>query len=480
MSLLNTPEIRKLESRFISLFERTFLKAVKGKPAPSYLKSVKIQFKSKTFQVQVDGIIDDIYLHTIGYTDSQLEEQASASQRGERRRTFVSAAAKPLPITEDAVRQAVGLSQDVTESIIKILKDDGIYLEHPDKLEKRVRDLWGGQKYRAVRFARTFTADVATNTSLWRYNDAGIEELQFYAKIDDKTSDQCRTLHGTIFSTDSKEAANFRPPLHFHCRSDLLPIPITQEVDPKMRYENRDFTKQMDQEFGFIDDKVDKDLVKKTFSDIDTFNEKYRIDQFILDEDIEARLQKLNVKVLSEIPGETAKTKVAILKDLEDEIRDRTLEDGEKGYLIDEAGKVIFEKVGKERSIRFTPEELKMMKGKILTHSHPSGGSFSPEDLALSSYHGLKEVRAAGKYRTYSLKTISGDNLQADHWEKHIAPYYQKTAREVKTEFQRKIDAGDLSLEKANALHWHEVWTRVFENVDILDYTYTDIRKLPK
>jgi SPP1 gp7 family putative phage head morphogenesis protein len=302
--LLNTTRIRKIESRFLSLFERTFLKATKGKPAPAYSKSVRTQFKSKTFEVQADKIIDDIYLQSIDYTDSQVNEQLSASLRRERRKVKVSASTKPLPITEEAVKQAVGLSEEVTKSITRILKDDGIYLEHPDKLEQRVRDLWGGQKYRARRFTRTFVADVATNTELWRYQDSGIDDLQFYAKIDEKTSDQCRMLHGTIFRTNSPDARRYMPPCHFHCRSDIIPVPITMKVDPKMRYENRDFSRQMDQDFDFLEDRTDKDLIKKTFEDIDYFRDEYSIDQFILDEDLEARLQKLNVKVLSELPEE--------------------------------------------------------------------------------------------------------------------------------------------------------------------------------
>lgn len=155
---------------------------------------------------------------------------------------------------------------------------------------------------------------MATNTELWRYQDAGIDDLQFYAKIDDKTSPQCRTMHGTVFKTDSPEARRYRCPLHQNCRISLLPVPITQKVDPKMRFENRDFTRQMDQEFNILDDRTDKDLIKKTFSDIDTFNEKYRIDQFILDEDVEARLQKLNIQILSEIPKEKTNLKYTPVK----------------------------------------------------------------------------------------------------------------------------------------------------------------------
>lgn len=231
--LLNSPEIRKLESRFISLFQRTLLKGTKGKPASGLTKSVKVQFQSATFRNQMDSIIDDIYLQAIGYADEQLQEighGASVTVYSSAKKTLignvtknrynfvnVAAASDPLPITEEAVKQASGLSETVTKSIVKILKEDGLYLEHPNKLEKRIRDLWGGEKYKAVRFARTFTADVAVNTELFRYQQNGIEDIQFYAKIDGKTSDQCRTLHGTVFRSDSSEAKQYRPPLHFHC-----------------------------------------------------------------------------------------------------------------------------------------------------------------------------------------------------------------------------------------------------------------------
>ncbi|MFY1112343.1 MAG: hypothetical protein AB3K77_11765 [Methanosarcinaceae archaeon] len=41
----------------------------------------------------------------------------------------------------------------------------------------------------------------------------------------------------------------------------------------------------------------------RALQDIDTFREKYSIDQFILDEDLEAKLQKLNVQVEKERKG---------------------------------------------------------------------------------------------------------------------------------------------------------------------------------
>jgi SPP1 gp7 family putative phage head morphogenesis protein len=199
-------------------------------------------------------------------------------------------------LTEEAVKECAGLADEVVESIIRVLKDEAIYQEHPRVLARRVIDLFEGERYKAVRWARTFSADVATNTTLYRYKQQGIEECQFYATIDHKTSPQCRTLHGTVFKTDSSEAKQYKVPLHPHCRSCILPITSLTVVDDSLRYENRDFTKPVDQRFKQLDS-VDADLVKGTFKNIYEFRDKWAVPQFILDEDIEKRLAKLSVGV---------------------------------------------------------------------------------------------------------------------------------------------------------------------------------------
>ncbi|AFV25190.1 hypothetical protein Mpsy_2991 [Methanolobus psychrophilus R15] len=113
----------------------------------------------------------------------------------------ISAAAieESYMLTEEAVKLSTGLAENVVESIIQMLKDEAIYTTHPNHLAKRREDLWGGERYKAVRFARTFTADVATNTNVYRYRQRGAEYVEFDAELDDRTTDQFRALHGTIF-----------------------------------------------------------------------------------------------------------------------------------------------------------------------------------------------------------------------------------------------------------------------------------------
>jgi SPP1 gp7 family putative phage head morphogenesis protein len=289
MNLFHSPEIYKLESRYVSLFDRTIKKGFKGAAAPALLAKVKNQFKSATFRVQLDQILDDLVLLAVDYADKQITGEASAATRAKLSRSYMSAASEVLPLTEELVRLSVELAEQIVESIVILLKEEGIYQVHPNQLAKRIMELWDGEKYQAVRFSRTFTADVANNSTLHRYRQHNIKAWEFRAKLDNKTSIQCQMLHGTIFYTDSESSGQYRPPLHFHCRSSMWPIPITREIDQALVYENRDFSKLRDQ-----DTELDPDVI---MADISKFKEKYTIDKFILQEDIEKRLLKLKLGI---------------------------------------------------------------------------------------------------------------------------------------------------------------------------------------
>lgn len=294
--LLDSDEINQLESRFISLFDRTIKKGF-GVSGPKLRTSIKKQFKTETFKKQIDSILDDIVLYTVDYTDKELSKLLKASINSRNEGLRLSASEELLPLTEEAVKRSVELSELIADSIIEVLKDEAIYQEGPADLATRVLDLWGGEKYRAVRFARTFSADVATSTALNRYQTSGIEEIQFYAKIDERTSPQCRALHGTVFKSDSPEAKRYSCPLHFHCRSTWIPVPVTMKVKDSWRYEQRNFSKQFGQDLKPLKEVVDKKDIKKTFEDIKLFKDDWGIPSFILEGDIEKRLMKIGVGI---------------------------------------------------------------------------------------------------------------------------------------------------------------------------------------
>lgn len=224
-------------------------------------RNIRREFGSRTYAAQLDGILTEIIKQSLLYADGQMKKLSAAGVN------------ESHILTEETVKMSTELAQNVADFIIRALQDDKIYYQHPNTLASRLLDLWNGERYRAVRFARTFTADVATATTVHRYRQYGVGYVEFDAELDDRTTDQCRCLDGTIFDLSKGDVDFYRPPLHFHCRSGLMPVPITEEIDEDRLFENRDFD-------GF----------EKAFDTIDTFNEKYRIDKFVLDQDISARI----------------------------------------------------------------------------------------------------------------------------------------------------------------------------------------------
>ena len=83
---------------------------------------------------------------------------------------------------------------------------------------------------------RTKTTEVynTARRSFWETDENAkklIVAYQFSAILDDRTSDICSDLDGKIFEVDD-EINRIQPPLHFNCRSLLVPVTKFEEYEP--------------------------------------------------------------------------------------------------------------------------------------------------------------------------------------------------------------------------------------------------------
>lgn len=86
---------------------------------------------------------------------------------------------------------------------------------------------------------------------------------------------------------------------------------------------------------------------------------------------------------------------------IENKIRNKPVE---HAALVNENGDILFDKTeGSTNIVNFTPEECAMMKDATLTHNHPGGTTFSPEDVGLLTTRGLQEIRAVHTNGVYTL-----------------------------------------------------------------------------
>jgi hypothetical protein len=158
----------------------------------------------------------------------------------------------------------------------------------------------------------------------------------------------------------------------------------------------------------------------------------------------------------------------SVLKNIENKICRDTVE---TAYLVDTNGNIIFSKSDNMNScVSFSYEQLKMFEGNIITHNHPSGTTFSYEDVSLLTCHKCKEIRAATSSGTFSLMVYKNSkNYKEGNLDFAIAYKISMelniTVTDIEYEkMQRDYDSGQISRED-------------FQNgCDLLNNQLSDIR----
>lgn len=105
------------------------------------------------------------------------------------------------------------LNKTLTQSLIRGLS--------PDKAVKGLGKRFDVAKNQAKRLMTTETTYFGTKAALDCYADLGVSLLQFVAVLDDRTSEICRFMDGTVLKRSEVEIGINAPPLHTNCRSCL-------------------------------------------------------------------------------------------------------------------------------------------------------------------------------------------------------------------------------------------------------------------
>ena len=129
-------------------------------------------------------------------------------------------------------------------------------------------------------------------------------------------------------------------------------------------------------------------------------------------------------------------------------------------------GKEAFRKSGGKSNIDFTQAEAEKTRGSVFTHNHPSGQSFSVQDIVFADRWRVKEIRAVGLRYEYKM------TMKLPAYEPYIIERYTYFDKVVRADFQAAIDAGKMTYRQAEKNHYHEVWKRFAkENSDYFKYS---------
>jgi len=156
------------------------------------------------------------------------------------RGTMLTAAA-PLPAEDPRIAKAtrdviyglkdsLGNHKNEIQATMRAGFEQG---ESIPKLSRRLNRYFDNNRAATTRMARTTTNDVFNRAHIDRYEDSGVVEgVQYSAHIDDRTSDICEMMNGTIYGLGDRDIQV--PPLHFNCLvagTQVLTITGMQDIE---------------------------------------------------------------------------------------------------------------------------------------------------------------------------------------------------------------------------------------------------------
>lgn len=108
----------------------------------------------------------------------------------------------------------------------------------------------------------------------------------------------------------------------------------------------------------------------------------------------------------------------------------------EKALIYDSSGRNVFKKDGSAHDVSFTKDEIKRMRGCVLTHNHPGGASLSAADINMLRSSKLSEIRAVGRDGVYRM-------IQPDRWKEEIS-----SASQIADEYNKIVNELQKPMEK--------------------------------
>jgi hypothetical protein len=149
----------------------------------------------------------------------------------------------------------------------------------------------------------------------------------------------------------------------------------------------------------------------------------------------------------------------------------------EHAVLTADDGTVIFNKSGDANSVKFTSREVDSFLGSNLAHNHPSGASFSPEDIVLAARSGLKSMAAVGEDFIYVIEP------QAEGWTRKSNEAIKRAWENARDDLNKKyekvwFDAMDRGVSNARDYAWRLHSDELMQNLS--KELHFDYRKLKR
>lgn len=282
----------------------------------------------------------------------------------------------------------IWMYQDMMKvELSKLLQTGLIQGQNPRKLAAHLEKLFGVWKSDAERLMRTELARVQTEAQKQSFERNGFTMYEFVAL--GSACEICRAIDGKHFEVKKMMPGENTPPLHPNCRCSVSAWEDSEDYEAWLDF-------------------LDKGGTSAEWE----------------------RLKNSGKLKLSDTTDKWAKEARKELLQSEESISKRKYETLE---VYDAKGKYILTKRGGASSVRLSPTEYIKLRGAVVTHNHPSGGSFSTNDIKFMRHTLISELRVSTEDGSYYLR-------RPEKWPKEIGTgeKIEKTRTEIRNQLKEK------------------------------------------
>lgn len=255
---------------------------------------------------------------------------------------------------------------------------------------------------KAIALVRTETNYIANEATSRAYQEYGVEEYQYLATLDFKTSPMCRAMDGMVFKLAEKKVGVNYPPLHTHCRSTTVPYFKDLEGE-RIARDEKGKTYKVDRHMKYNDwyEKYVENGEKQLSMELASVK--------VGDSDGYSRVEKIgkidytdNRKISSAFKG--------FAKEYADADIEHAL------IVASDSSSYSIKGIGGTVGIQLAGKES--LKGAKVIHNHPDDGklfgdAFSRDDFKAFFYYGLSELQVSSGLGRFSM-SYSGEAVDAD------------------------------------------------------------------
>lgn len=305
--------------------------------------------------------------------------------------------------------------------------------ESPDRAIREISQNMKVSRSQAARIVQTESAAFSAKAQETCFSDLDVEEFEVVETLDSHTCPTCGEMDGKHFPMKDYKIGVTVPPFHPNCRGCTCP------------YFNDEFTtgervaRGADGKKYYVPENTTYEEWKKSFVDGDA-EARDRLGLITNNNKSNPKYYDFNGKDLKTVEQEISQN------------------DYETAVIFDN-GKAISCQLGNEDTIKFTKHQLKLMKGKDVTHNHPLSTPPSPEDLYLLVDHKAKSFRTCGKNGTYVLEY----NEQIKNLPEFgvFSKQYNDTMNALLPKYRSKVMDG-IDQEEAVIELGNEIWNEMY------------------